>query len=90
LVKGSVSFNEGEEAKASPYGSNRLNENIKNLEMEVICYFTDGSKMCNQESVGFSCVRASGEIRHLYQTTKFASIFTAEAMTVLRTFRDNW
>jgi hypothetical protein len=42
LVKGSISFKEGEEAKASPYGSNRLNEKIKDLENEAICYFTGG------------------------------------------------
>jgi hypothetical protein len=53
LVKGSVSFKEGEEAKASPYGGNRLNEKIKDLEKEAICYFTDGSQMWNQEFVGF-------------------------------------
>jgi hypothetical protein len=40
--------------------------------------------MCNQESVGFSCVTASGEIRHHYRTSKFASIFTGEAMAVLK------
>jgi hypothetical protein len=57
-------FKEGEEAKASPYGNNQLNEKIKD------------SKICNQEFVGFSCVTESGEIRHQYQATKFASIFT--------------
>jgi hypothetical protein len=41
--------------------------------------------MCNQEFVGFSCVTASGEIRHQYRTKKFASIFTGEAMAVLKT-----
>jgi hypothetical protein len=46
------------------------------------CYFTDGSKICNQEFVGFSCVTASGGIRHQYRTTTFASIFTGEAMGV--------
>jgi hypothetical protein len=44
LVKGSVSFKEGEEAKASPYGSKLLNRKIKDLEKKAICYFTDGSK----------------------------------------------
>jgi hypothetical protein len=80
LVKGSILFKEGEEAKVSPYGSNQLNEKIKDLENEAICYFTDGSKMCNQEFVG-SCVTAPGEIRHQYRTTKFAG----EAMAVLKT-----
>jgi hypothetical protein len=41
--------------------------------------------MCSQELVGFSCVTAPGEIRHQYQTTKFASTFTGEAMIVLKT-----
>jgi hypothetical protein len=82
LVKGSVSFKEGEEAKASPYGSKLLNRKIKDQGQEAICYFTDGSKMCNQEFVGFSCVTASGEIRHQYRTSKFASVFTGEAMAV--------
>jgi hypothetical protein len=59
------------------------------LEKEAICYFTDGSKMCYQESVGFSCVIASGEIRNQYWTTKFASISIGEAMAVLKTFRDS-
>jgi hypothetical protein len=46
--------------------------------------------MCNQEFVDFSCVTAPGEIRHQYQTKKFASIFTEETMmTVLKTLRDN-
>jgi hypothetical protein len=72
LVKGSISFKEGEEPKAIPDGSNQLKEN---LEKGAICYFTDDSKMCNQEFVSFSCVKASGEIRHQYWTTKFASIF---------------
>jgi hypothetical protein len=36
LVKGSVSFKECEEAKASPYGSKLLNEKIKDLEQEVV------------------------------------------------------
>jgi ribonuclease HI len=85
LVKGSVSFKEGEEAKTSPYGSKVLNEKIKEIEQEAICYFTDGSEMCNQEFVGISCVTASGEIRHRYQTTKFASVYTGEAMAVLKT-----
>jgi hypothetical protein len=71
LVKGSISFKEGEEAKAIPIGSNRLNKNIKDLEKEAICYFTDGSKMCNQEFVGFLCVTASGRIRQQYRTIKF-------------------
>jgi hypothetical protein len=62
-----------------------FNEKIKDLEQEAICYFTDCSKMCNQEFVGFSCVTASGEIRHQYWTTKFASVFTGEAMAVLKT-----
>jgi hypothetical protein len=39
--------------------------------------------MCDQEFVGFSCVTASGEIRHQYRTSKFAAIFTGEAMAVL-------
>jgi ribonuclease HI len=58
---------------------------IKDLEQEAVCYFfTDGSKMCNQEFVA-SCVTATGEIRHRYRTTKFASVFTGEAMAVLKT-----
>jgi hypothetical protein len=85
LVKGNISFKEGEEAKAIPDGSNRLNEKIRDLEKEGICYFTDGSKVCNQEFVGFSCVTASEEIRHQYQATKFTSVFTGEAMAVLKT-----
>jgi ribonuclease HI len=84
LVKGSVSFKEGEEAKAIPNGSNQLNENIKHLEKEAIYYFTDGSKMCNHEFVGFSCVTTSEEIRHQYWTTNFASIFIEEAMVILK------
>jgi hypothetical protein len=42
FIKGSILFKEGEEAKAIPDGSNRLNENIKDLEKEAVCYFTDG------------------------------------------------
>jgi hypothetical protein len=42
LVKGSISFKEGEKAKAFTAGSNRLNKNIEDLEKEAICYFTDG------------------------------------------------
>jgi ribonuclease HI len=68
-----------------PYGSNQLNKNIKDLEKEAISYFTDGSKMCNQEFVYFSYMTAPGEIRHQYQTTEFVSIFTGEAMVVLKT-----
>jgi hypothetical protein len=89
LDKGSISFKEGEEAMAIPNSSNLLNENIKDLEKDAICYFTDGSKMCNQEFVGFSCVTAPEEIRHQYQTTEFASLFTGETITVLKTLRDN-
>jgi hypothetical protein len=37
LVKGSVSFKEGEEAKASPYDSKLINRKIKDLEKEAIC-----------------------------------------------------
>jgi hypothetical protein len=44
LVKGSASFKEGEEAKASPNGSNWLNKKIKDLEKEAICYFTVAEK----------------------------------------------
>jgi hypothetical protein len=84
LVKGTVSFKEGEEAKAIPNCSNRLNENIKDLQKEA-----DGSKMCNQEFVGFSCVTASGEIRHQCRTTKFASIFKGEAVAIFENVRDN-
>jgi ribosomal protein S6 len=32
LVKGSISFREGEEAKTSAHGSKRLNKKIKDLE----------------------------------------------------------
>jgi hypothetical protein len=39
--------------------------------------------------VGFLCVTAPGEIRHQYRTTKIASIYTGEAMAVLKTLRDN-
>lgn len=85
LDKGSISFKEGEEAKVSPYGSNWLNEKIYGLKKEAICYFTDGSEMCKQEFVGFSCVTAPGEIIHQYRTTKFASIFKGEALAVLKT-----
>jgi hypothetical protein len=84
LVKESVSFKVAEEANAIPNGSNRLNENFKHIERKAIYYFTDGSNMCNHEFVGFSRVRASGEIRHQYQTTKFESIFTGEAMAILK------
>jgi hypothetical protein len=53
LVRGSVLFKEGEETKASPYYRNQFNKKkLRDLEKEGICYFTDGSKMCNQESVG--------------------------------------
>jgi hypothetical protein len=31
------------------------------------------------------CVTAPGEIRHQYRTTKFASVFTGEAMAILKT-----
>jgi ribonuclease HI len=41
--------------------------------------------MCNQEFVGFSYVTESGGIRHQYRTTKFASIFTGEAIADLKT-----
>jgi hypothetical protein len=44
LVKGSVLFKEGEKATASPYGSKLLSEEIKDLEQEAICYFTDVPK----------------------------------------------
>jgi hypothetical protein len=41
--------------------------------------------MCNPEFVDFSWGTATGEIRHQYQNTKFASVFTGEAMAVLKT-----
>jgi hypothetical protein len=41
--------------------------------------------MCNQEFVGLTCMTAPREIRHQYQTTKFASIFIRVAMVVLKT-----
>jgi hypothetical protein len=41
--------------------------------------------MCIQEFVGYSCVAASGEIRHQHQTTKFVLVFTGEPMAVLKT-----
>jgi hypothetical protein len=36
MVKGSSSFKEGEETKAIPYSSNRLDEKIKDLELEAV------------------------------------------------------
>jgi hypothetical protein len=67
LVKGSISFKGGEEAKAISNGSSQLNENIKDLEKEAVCYFTDGSKICNPD---FSCVTASEEIKILVSDYK--------------------
>jgi hypothetical protein len=59
-----------------PTAATNSTKTFEDLEEETICYFTDGSKICNQEFVGLSCVTASGEIRHQYWAIKFASIFT--------------
>lgn len=53
MVKEGTFFKEREEAKAIPDGSNRFNENVKYLEKEAVCYFTDASKMYIQEFVAF-------------------------------------
>jgi hypothetical protein len=80
LVKGSISFKECEEAKASPYGSNRLNEKIKDLKKEAVILLM--AQKCVTRNLWASRVTASGEVRHQYRTTKFASVFTGEAMAV--------
>ncbi|CAD6239337.1 GSCOCG00012550001-RA-CDS, partial [Cotesia congregata] len=49
------------------------------------CWFTDGSKIPEQEFVGFASVNVSAGAIETCRTVKYASIFTAEAMAIYTT-----
>ncbi|XP_023703181.1 uncharacterized protein LOC111862205 [Cryptotermes secundus] len=80
-----VSFAEGLAASSSPQGKAMIDSLVKELEGSNRCFFTDGSKTEGCRFVGFASVTSTNSTANLYRTSKYASVFTAEAMAIIST-----
>ncbi|XP_034935030.1 uncharacterized protein [Chelonus insularis] len=82
LIRANVSFDEGLKIKNSSNKMKTFLELFKEVIEQAECWFTDGSKSKGELFVGLASYRPKDEIKGRFRTSKYASIFTAEAMAI--------
>jgi hypothetical protein len=83
FLQAPVSINKGREASLFLNGIIKINELSKKLETSNHWYFTDGYKTQGCNSVRVASVTSTAPMVNLYRTSKYSSIFTAEAMAII-------